>query len=42
MSTDINSSINQKEIEKFSALADDWWNPNGKLKTLHEINVERL
>lgn len=30
------------EIEKFSQLASDWWNKEGKLKTLHDINPTRL
>uniref|UniRef100_UPI00333E71E4 bifunctional 2-polyprenyl-6-hydroxyphenol methylase/3-demethylubiquinol 3-O-methyltransferase UbiG n=1 Tax=Castellaniella defragrans TaxID=75697 RepID=UPI00333E71E4 len=30
------------ELEKFSALASTWWDPNGELKTLHDINPLRL
>lgn len=30
------------EIEKFAALAQAWWDPDGPLKTLHEINPLRL
>ena len=30
------------EVEKFSALAHDWWNPDGAFKTLHAINPLRL
>jgi 2-polyprenyl-6-hydroxyphenyl methylase/3-demethylubiquinone-9 3-methyltransferase len=30
------------ELEKFAALAQSWWDPNGPLKTLHEINPLRL
>lgn len=30
------------EIAKFEAVAKDWWNPNGPLKTLHHINPVRL
>ncbi|MDH3421119.1 MAG: bifunctional 2-polyprenyl-6-hydroxyphenol methylase/3-demethylubiquinol 3-O-methyltransferase UbiG [Gammaproteobacteria bacterium] len=30
------------ELEKFTALAQSWWDPNGPLKTLHEINPLRL
>jgi 2-polyprenyl-6-hydroxyphenyl methylase/3-demethylubiquinone-9 3-methyltransferase len=30
------------ELEKFTALAQTWWDPNGPLKTLHEINPLRL
>ncbi|MBT7984822.1 MAG: bifunctional 3-demethylubiquinol 3-O-methyltransferase/2-polyprenyl-6-hydroxyphenol methylase, partial [Flavobacteriaceae bacterium] len=24
-----NNTINKKEIEKFSKIAEEWWNPNG-------------
>ena len=30
------------EIEKFSALAEDWWNPNGKMRPLHQFNPARI
>jgi 2-polyprenyl-6-hydroxyphenyl methylase/3-demethylubiquinone-9 3-methyltransferase len=30
------------EIAKFAARADDWWNPSGAFKTLHEINGLRM
>ena len=36
------STINKKEIEKFSKLAKDWWNPNGKLRPLHLLNPARI
>ncbi len=36
------SSINPSEIAKFAKLADDWWDKNGSLKTLHDINDIRL
>ena len=32
----------QTEINKFSKLAAHWWNPQGELKTLHDINPLRL
>ena len=31
-----------REVEKFGALADEWWDPNGPLRTLHAINPLRL
>lgn len=37
-----NNNVDPDEIEKFSALADDWWNFNGKSKPLHKINPIRL
>ena len=36
------SSINKKEIEKFSKIADEWWNPQGKFKPLHKFNPIRI
>ena len=36
------TTINKKEIEKFSKLAKDWWNPNGKFKPLHLFNPTRI
>jgi 2-polyprenyl-6-hydroxyphenyl methylase / 3-demethylubiquinone-9 3-methyltransferase len=30
------------EIEKFSKMAKDWWNPNGKFKPLHLFNPTRI
>ena len=30
------------EIEKFTSIADDWWNIDGPFKKLHEINPTRL
>ena len=36
------SSINKKEIEKFSKMADEWWDPNGKFKPLHKFNPVRI
>ena len=36
------NSINKKEIEKFSKIASEWWNPEGKFKPLHNFNPIRL
>jgi 2-polyprenyl-6-hydroxyphenyl methylase/3-demethylubiquinone-9 3-methyltransferase len=36
------SSVNKKEIEKFSKIATEWWNPNGKFKPLHKFNPIRI
>ena len=32
------STINKKEIEKFSQIAEEWWDPLGKFKPLHKFN----
>jgi len=37
-----NNTINKKEIEKFSKIADEWWNPHGKFKPLHKFNPIRI
>jgi len=36
------SSVNKKEIEKFSKMADEWWDPSGKFKPLHKFNPIRI
>ena len=36
------TTINKIEIEKFSRLSKDWWNPNGKFKPLHLFNPARI
>ena len=37
-----NKTVNKKEIDKFSKLAKEWWDPNGKFKPLHKFNPVRL
>ena len=36
------NTINKKEIEKFSKIAEEWWNPSGKFKPLHKFNPIRI
>lgn len=36
------SNVDPLEIEKFSALAARWWDPNSEFKPLHEINPLRM
>ena len=36
------NSVNSKEIEKFSKIAEEWWDPNGKFKPLHKFNPIRI
>ena len=36
------NTINKKEIDKFSKIASQWWDPNGKFKPLHKFNPVRL
>ena len=37
-----NSTVNDLELEKFTKLAHEWWNYDGKFKTLHKFNPVRL
>ncbi len=36
------TSVDPLEIEKFSAIAAEWWDPSGKFKPLHQLNPTRL
>ena len=36
------NTINKKEIQKFSKIAEEWWNPTGKFKPLHKFNPIRI
>ena len=36
------STINNDEVKKFSKIADEWWNPNGKFRPLHKFNPIRI
>ncbi len=35
-------SVDAEEVERFSRIADDWWNPRGKFAPLHRFNPVRL
>jgi 2-polyprenyl-6-hydroxyphenyl methylase/3-demethylubiquinone-9 3-methyltransferase len=36
------TTIDPDEVRKFSAIADEWWDPFGKFKPLHKFNPVRL
>ena len=36
------NTINKEEIEKFSRIAEEWWDPEGKFKPLHKFNPIRI
>jgi len=36
------TTINDAEVAKFTAMAEEWWNPNGKFKPIHKFNPVRL
>ena len=38
----MSTTINKEEIQKFSKLADEWWDVNGKFKPLHMFNPVRI
>ena len=37
-----NNTINKEEIQKFSSMAEEWWDPDGKFKPLHKFNPIRI
>ena len=37
-----NNTINNEEIEKFSKIAEEWWDTEGKFKPLHKFNPIRI
>lgn len=42
MSSALSSSIDPAEVEKFSAMAETWWDPSGPFAPLHRFNPVRL
>jgi len=38
----VNANVDRAELEKFSALASRWWDPNSEFRPLHQINPLRL
>ena len=36
------TTINKEEIDKFSKIAEEWWDPDGKFKPLHAFNPIRI
>jgi 2-polyprenyl-6-hydroxyphenyl methylase/3-demethylubiquinone-9 3-methyltransferase len=36
------TTINDAEVAKFTAMAEEWWDPKGKFKPLHKFNPVRL
>jgi 2-polyprenyl-6-hydroxyphenyl methylase/3-demethylubiquinone-9 3-methyltransferase len=36
------STVDAREIERFAALADAWWEPEGKFQALHKLNPTRI
>jgi 2-polyprenyl-6-hydroxyphenyl methylase / 3-demethylubiquinone-9 3-methyltransferase len=42
MSATARTTVDEAEVERFSRMAAEWWNPNGKFKPLHKFNPVRL
>ncbi|MCR9139560.1 MAG: bifunctional 2-polyprenyl-6-hydroxyphenol methylase/3-demethylubiquinol 3-O-methyltransferase UbiG [Alphaproteobacteria bacterium] len=42
MAAAAHSTIDQTEVDRFSAMASEWWDPNGKFRPLHKFNPVRL
>ncbi|OJF90794.1 bifunctional 2-polyprenyl-6-hydroxyphenol methylase/3-demethylubiquinol 3-O-methyltransferase UbiG [Pararhizobium antarcticum] len=42
MSEQARTTIDQKEVDRFSAMAAEWWDPRGKFRPLHKFNPVRL
>lgn len=42
MSESHRTTIDTEEVERFSRMAQEWWNPAGKFKPLHKFNPVRL
>ena len=40
--TPASPSIDAEEVERFSALAETWWDPKGSMAPLHRLNPARL
>ena len=38
----MSTTIDQSEVDRFSAMAEEWWDPTGKFKPLHKFNPVRL
>ncbi|MEM1154737.1 MAG: bifunctional 2-polyprenyl-6-hydroxyphenol methylase/3-demethylubiquinol 3-O-methyltransferase UbiG [Pseudomonadota bacterium] len=38
----MNASVDPAEIERFNALADQWWDPTGPMWPLHRLNATRV
>ncbi len=36
------SSVDASDVARFDAIAEEWWDPNGKFRPLHELNPLRL
>jgi 2-polyprenyl-6-hydroxyphenyl methylase/3-demethylubiquinone-9 3-methyltransferase len=42
MNTEKKTNVDESEIQKFDNIAKEWWDPNGPMKPLHQLNPLRL
>ncbi|KEC55328.1 bifunctional 2-polyprenyl-6-hydroxyphenol methylase/3-demethylubiquinol 3-O-methyltransferase UbiG [Bartonella koehlerae] len=42
MINETHTTLDQSEIDHFSRIAAEWWNPHGKFRPLHQFNPTRL
>jgi 2-polyprenyl-6-hydroxyphenyl methylase/3-demethylubiquinone-9 3-methyltransferase len=42
MNTERASTVDEAEVNRFTAMAGEWWDPKGKFRPLHQINPLRL
>ncbi|MGB0748794.1 MAG: bifunctional 2-polyprenyl-6-hydroxyphenol methylase/3-demethylubiquinol 3-O-methyltransferase UbiG [Magnetospiraceae bacterium] len=40
--TEVSGTAAPEEVARFTAMADEWWDPDGKFKPLHKFNPVRL
>ena len=38
----MNATVDTPDVAHFDALAKDWWNPDGPMRTLHDITTARV
>ena len=36
------ASVDSADVARFDAIGEDWWNPAGSMRALHQINPIRL
>ena len=39
---DMERTVDPEEIARFTALAEEWWKPDGNFQTVHDFNAARL
>ena len=42
MSETTRTTIDQSDVDRFSRIAGEWWDPRGKFRPLHKFNPVRL